>query len=53
MVEIRQIFASTDIELITMKDAGVKVVAKGGHVIKQSAILMVAPDEKISISVSP
>ena len=33
------------------QDAGVKVVAKGGHVIEQSAILMVAPDEKISISV--
>lgn len=33
------------------QDAGVKVVAKGGHVTEQSAILMIAPDEKISVSV--
>ena len=31
--------------------AGVKVVIKGGNTIYQNALLMVAPDEKISISV--
>ena len=31
MVEIRQIFASTGIELITMKDAGVKVEVDEGE----------------------
>ena len=40
MVEIRQIFASTGIELITMKDAGVKVeVDETGTTFEENALL--------------